>query len=295
MTGMVPYKSLNVADPLALAVREAGGRSTGSRRSSRRRRWSASPRRCSSPSTGRRASSCGCPRTACSPTAFGRVSERFQTPTTATVVCAVAGAAVAALLPIDVLGELVSIGTLLSFLIVCAGVLVLRRTRPDLERPFRVKGVWFVAPLGIFFALALMVTLPVTTWIRLAVWLAIGLVIYFFYAAAADRRADGSPRRDGGGEPRARSLVAAPPSAVPEPGLVAVCPWLVRARIAIPTIVAASAPSVAATPAGVSCSDSSISVVAITTLVIGSSAIIAARAGARTPAVSASWLNVIEM
>jgi hypothetical protein len=76
--------------------------------------------------------------------------------------------------------------------------------------------------------------------------------------------------------------------------LVAVWPSLVRARIAIPTIVAASAPSVAATPAGVSWSDSCISVVAMTTLVIGSSAIIAARAGASTPVVSAIWLNVIE-
>ena len=88
----------------------------------------------------------------------------------------------AALLPIDVLGDLVSIGTLLSFTIVCSGVLFLRRTRPDLERPFRVKWVWLVAPLGIVFAVALMATLPVTTWIRLGVWLLIGLTIYFLYA-----------------------------------------------------------------------------------------------------------------
>jgi APA family basic amino acid/polyamine antiporter len=116
------------------------------------------------------------------PDRLGRVSERFETPTAATVVCAVAGAAVAAMLPIDVLGDLVSIGTLLSFTIVCAGVLVLRRSRPDLDRPFRVKGVWVVAPVGIVFAVALMATLPAATWIRLAVWLAIGLCIYFLYA-----------------------------------------------------------------------------------------------------------------
>ena len=116
------------------------------------------------------------------PDRLGQVSKRFETPTAATVVCAIAGAAVAALLPIDILGDLVSIGTLLSFTIVCAGVLVLRRARPDLERPFRVKGVWVVAPLGILFAIALMATLPVTTWIRLGVWLLIGLVIYFTYA-----------------------------------------------------------------------------------------------------------------
>ena len=116
------------------------------------------------------------------PDRLGQVSERFQTPTAATVVCAVAGAAVAALLPIDILGDLVSIGTLLSFTIVCSGVLFLRRTRPDLERPFRVKWVWLVAPLGIVFAVALMATLPITTWIRLGVWLLIGLTIYFLYA-----------------------------------------------------------------------------------------------------------------
>ena len=116
------------------------------------------------------------------PDRLGRVSKRFETPTAATVVCAIAGAAVAALLPIDILGDLVSIGTLLSFTIVCAGVLVLRRARPDLERPFRVKFVWLVAPLGIVFAIALMATLPITTWIRLGVWLLIGLVIYFSYA-----------------------------------------------------------------------------------------------------------------
>ena len=110
------------------------------------------------------------------------VGERFKTPGAATLVCAIAGAAVAALLPIDILGDLVSIGTLLSFTIVCAGVLVLRRARPDLERPFRVKCVWLVAPLGIVFAIALMATLPITTWIRLGVWLLIGLVIYFSYA-----------------------------------------------------------------------------------------------------------------
>jgi APA family basic amino acid/polyamine antiporter len=104
--------------------------------------------------------------------------------------------------PIDVLGQLVSIGTLMAFVIVCSGVLVLRRTNPELERPFRVKRVEIVAPLGIFSALALMVTLPSDTWIRLVIWLAIGLVIFFLYArdrsekrfealAAGERRLEG--------------------------------------------------------------------------------------------------------
>jgi basic amino acid/polyamine antiporter, APA family len=116
------------------------------------------------------------------PPVFGRVSARHKTPTFTTIICGIAGAIVAGLVPINVLGQLVSIGTLMAFLIVCAGVLVLRRTNPDLERPFRVKRVEIVAPLGILSALALMITLPADTWIRLVVWLAMGLTIYFLYA-----------------------------------------------------------------------------------------------------------------
>ena len=98
-------------------------------------------------------------------------------------------ALVAALAPIGLLGELVSIGTLSAFVIVCAGVLVLRRRSPELHRPFRTPWVPVVPLLGIAFCLYLMVGLPLDTWIRLVVWLGIGLVIYFAYgrkhAAAA--------------------------------------------------------------------------------------------------------------
>jgi basic amino acid/polyamine antiporter, APA family len=116
------------------------------------------------------------------PGIFNRVDPRFRTPAFTTVLCGVVGAIVAGLVPIDVLGQLVSIGTLLAFLIVCAGVLVLRRTHPHVERPFRVPHVSIVAGLGIAAALALIAMLPVTTWIRLAVWLLIGLTIFFTYA-----------------------------------------------------------------------------------------------------------------
>jgi basic amino acid/polyamine antiporter, APA family len=116
------------------------------------------------------------------PGIFSRIDPRFRTPAFTTILCGVVGAIVAGLVPIDVLGQLVSIGTLLAFLIVCAGVLVLRRTHPDVERPFRVPHVSIVAGLGIAAALALIAMLPVTTWIRLAVWLLIGLTIFFTYA-----------------------------------------------------------------------------------------------------------------
>lgn len=116
------------------------------------------------------------------PPAFGRVSGRSRTPVFSTLVCGVVGGAVAGLLPIDTLAELVSIGTLLAFVIVCSGVVYLRHSHSELERPFRVPRVHLVAGIGIFAAVGLIATLPVDTWIRLAAWLAIGLVIFFAYA-----------------------------------------------------------------------------------------------------------------
>ena len=182
LTGLVPYQTLNVSDPISKAIEEAGPGAA----------WLdnaidiaaviglASTVLVTFYGQTRilmRMSSDGM-----LPGVFGRVSARFKTPTFTTVVCAVAGAAVAGLMPIDVLGQLVSIGTLMAFLIVCAGVMVLRRTHPDLERPFRVRHIQVIAPLGILSALALMAMLPADTWIRLAVWLCIGLTIFFLYA-----------------------------------------------------------------------------------------------------------------
>jgi APA family basic amino acid/polyamine antiporter len=182
MTGMVDYHRLNVPDPLAEAVRAAGPSLD----------WLETIVNIAAvvglaatvlvtfygqTRIFMRMSSDGM-----LPDTLGKVSGRFQTPGHATILCAVAGAVVAGLMPLDVLGDLVSIGTLLSFLIVCSGVVVLRRRRPELERPFRVPAVHFVAGLGIVCSIGLIATLPVTTWIRLVVWLLIGLVIFFTYA-----------------------------------------------------------------------------------------------------------------
>jgi APA family basic amino acid/polyamine antiporter len=89
---------------------------------------------------------------------------------------------IAGLFPIGILGELVSIGTLLAFAIVCTGVFVLRFTDPQIERHFRVPAFQFVAPLGVLSCLVLMCSLPGDTWLRLFVWMAIGFVIYFGYS-----------------------------------------------------------------------------------------------------------------
>jgi basic amino acid/polyamine antiporter, APA family len=115
------------------------------------------------------------------PPVFGKVHPKFQTPYVTTILTGVVAAVVAGYFPIGLLGELVSIGTLLAFVIVCAGVIVLRYRQPNLERPFRTPLVPLVPILGIISCGALMASLPVDTWIRLIVWMALGLLIYFLY------------------------------------------------------------------------------------------------------------------
>ncbi|HEX2386564.1 MAG TPA: amino acid permease, partial [Candidatus Binatia bacterium] len=116
-----------------------------------------------------------------SPAIFGAVHPRFRTPWKSTILTGVVVALAAALIPLRVLAELVNIGTLLAFVIVCAAVLVMRKKQPDAARPFRCPGVPLVPVLGIALCLVLMFSLPAENWLRLFVWLAIGLVIYFTY------------------------------------------------------------------------------------------------------------------
>jgi APA family basic amino acid/polyamine antiporter len=111
----------------------------------------------------------------------GRVHRRFRTPYISSITVGIFVSIFAALVPIGVLGELVSIGTLLAFVIVCGGVWVLRRQRPELARPFKTPWVPFVPIMGIVVSGTLMAALPRDTWIRLLVWLVIGMVIYFSY------------------------------------------------------------------------------------------------------------------
>ena len=117
----------------------------------------------------------------------GEVHPRFRTPWKSTAITGVVVATIGSLVPIGDLGQMVSIGTLMAFVIVCAGVWVMRRRRPDLKRPFKTPWVPFVPIMGMAISLAMMLGLNGVTWLRLLVWLIIGLIIYFTYGAKHSR------------------------------------------------------------------------------------------------------------
>ncbi|MGE5314449.1 MAG: amino acid permease [Acidobacteriota bacterium] len=116
------------------------------------------------------------------PKTFSRVHPKYRTPYVTTILTGSVSMIIAGLFPIGILGELVSIGTLLAFLIVCLGILVLRRTRPDLERPFRTPFVPVVPLLGAATAFIQMLALPGDTWLRLIIWMLLGFLIFFLYS-----------------------------------------------------------------------------------------------------------------
>jgi APA family basic amino acid/polyamine antiporter len=121
------------------------------------------------------------------PKMFSAVHPRFRTPWISTLTVGTCVAVLAASLPINLLGDMVNIGTLLAFVIVCAGVWIVRRRDPNLQRPFRTPMVPLVPILGIIISGWLMANLPLATWIRLIVWLVIGMVIYFGYGRSHSR------------------------------------------------------------------------------------------------------------
>jgi len=179
MTGLVPYSRLGVASPLALAVESTGVK------------WL--------PPIVNIGAICGISsvilvnmlaqsrifysmsRDGLLPPLFSKLHPRFRTPHVTTTITGVIIAIASGLFPISVLGQLVSMGTLLAFAIVCAGVLILRRTEPATTRPFRTPGMPWVPAIGTLICFYLMSGLPLATWIRLFVWLAIGLSIYIGY------------------------------------------------------------------------------------------------------------------
>lgn len=116
------------------------------------------------------------------PRAFGDVSPRTRTPVRVIALCGIVIALVAGLLPLGQIAELVNIGTLAAFVLVCGGVIVLRKQQPSLERPFRTPFSPLVPAAGVLSCAWLMAELPAITWLRFAIWMAVGLAIYFGYA-----------------------------------------------------------------------------------------------------------------
>jgi APA family basic amino acid/polyamine antiporter len=123
------------------------------------------------------------------PPVFAKVSRRFGTPYRTTLVTGVVVAAIAALVPLTELAELVNIGTLFAFVVVSIGVIVLRRTRPDLPRAFRCPAVPWVPILSVLASVYLMLNLPALTWERFVIWMVIGLVVYYLYGRTHSRLA----------------------------------------------------------------------------------------------------------
>ncbi|MFN0062864.1 MAG: amino acid permease [Myxococcaceae bacterium] len=121
------------------------------------------------------------------PPYFSKVHPKFRTPFSATIVTGIFAGVIAGLFPIGILGELVSIGTLFAFVVVCAGILVLRYKRPDLPRPFRTPWVPFVPVAGMLACLSLMAGLGLETWMRLFAWMALGLLTYGLYGRRHSR------------------------------------------------------------------------------------------------------------
>ena len=113
---------------------------------------------------------------------FGAIHPAFRTPWKSTILTGVFVSAMAGFVPLSILAEMTSIGTLFAFVIVCGAVIVMRRTNPDANRPFRAPMVPLIPILGILTCLLLMFSLPVENWYRLIIWMVIGFVIYFAYS-----------------------------------------------------------------------------------------------------------------
>jgi basic amino acid/polyamine antiporter, APA family len=192
VTGMVPYNKLSIGAPLAEAFKSVGAGGIAQVVS-----WGA----LAGLTTvmlilmlGQSRIFFAMSRDRLLPPVFSDVSERFRSPYRTTIVVGVVVAAVSCFITIDTLSDLVNIGTLFAFMLVSIGIIILRRTRPDLPRAFRCPGVPVVPLLSVAASLWLALNLPTETWLRFVIWMAVGLVVYAFYGYRHSRVASG----DGG-------------------------------------------------------------------------------------------------
>ncbi|MBZ5696225.1 MAG: amino acid permease [Acidobacteriia bacterium] len=192
LTAMVPYRDLNVSAPVAVAIDATGVR------------WGSLLVKAGAVAglgsvmlvmlLGQSRVFYSMSRDGLLPKWAGAIHSRFRTPWISSIVVGVCVAIFASFIPIGDLAVLVNIGTLLAFVIVCAGVWILRWKRPELPRPFKTPLVPLVPILGILTSLAAMLSLPAKTWWRLFIWLAIGLVVYAFYGRTHSKVRNSAPR-----------------------------------------------------------------------------------------------------
>lgn len=192
LTAMVPYADLNVSAPVAVAIDATGVR------------WGSLLVKAGAIAglgsvmlvmlLGQSRVFYSMSRDGLLPKWAGAIHRRFRTPWISSIVVGVCVAGFASLIPIGDLAVLVNIGTLLAFVIVCAGVWILRRKRPDLPRPFKTPLVPLVPILGILTSVAAMASLPAKTWWRLLIWLGIGLLVYAFYGRVHSKVRNAPPQ-----------------------------------------------------------------------------------------------------
>lgn len=180
LTGLVPYKELNVPSPVASALLSIGHKTAAGL---------IAAGAIAGLTTVMLVLYYGLTRIFLSmardgllPPIFSRVNEKTKTPIPVILISGVFMAFVAGFTPINKVAELVNIGTLAAFVLVCAGVIVLRKTHPDIPRPFKTPLSPMSPALGIVFCLYLMFQLPLETWLRFGIWLVLGLIVYFIYS-----------------------------------------------------------------------------------------------------------------
>lgn len=186
LTGLVPYPRLNTASPIATALLSAGMGWASAIVSLGALAGLTSVLLANLFAQSRIFFAMG--RDGLLPPLFAALNARFRTPAASLAVIAGAVSLLAAFLPVDIVAQLANIGTLSAFLFISAGLLVLRRLHPELPRPFRTPFVPWTPLLTIAFSAYLMLNLPPATWIRLALWLVVGIVVYLFYGYPHSKR-----------------------------------------------------------------------------------------------------------